>query len=236
MKEINFDPAADAPTVSALQSQWIDSQAGSGKTVIVAANQDAGPGKEAADRIDGELKQFASSPLDHPSANIVEFQKLIGKFEDTPDKKQAMQSLGDDTSRLRVKMDNESQATNNELEADAAKVPGRAALNADLEAKENKFFGAASNLGTTEEERVLNLLQWQPGDTRDTRDQRVRDGLNNPALLQSFNAMEASADKVDQSKTAEEKQLEQLHRQEVQDAGTVRKVINEAFIRSQIDQ
>jgi len=237
MKEIIEAPAVATPSaVSGLQAEWLDSQPGSGKAATLVANQAAGsaPGKDVADRLDGELKQFAASTLDHPSANMLDFQKLVGKFEDAPDKKQGMQDLDTAASRLQVKMTHEAAATNTAIEAAAAKVPGRGAAEDDLSAKTDKFFDAESSLPPAEHERVLNLLQWQQGETRDQRDQRVHDGLNNPALLKSFDQMEAAAAKIDKSLTPLEQQLQQQHDRQMEETDTVYKIVNEAFIRSEI--
>jgi len=194
-----------------------------------------GPGKDVANRLDGQLKLFAGTELLDPSANLVQFQKLIGDFENSSDRVQAMQVLGPAATKINMTLENDAMATYQAEQTEAANVPGRQTLDNELSAKAGNFFDAAQQLPGNGKLSVLQLVQWQEGETSDDHAQRVRDGLKNyPSLLPLFDAMQTVADKVDQSKTPRERALDQQHQQDLDEEKTIKAILNWAYIRAQI--
>lgn len=229
--------AEGSEQTNTLLSEWQESQQ---KLVFAAGKpgQDIpkGPGKDAADRLDAELRQFAQSNLNNPSDGMLAFQKAVNKFEDAADKKQAAYEFGSTASKIRVNMEKEAAQTCKDIEAEAARVPGRKELDADYSAKVGKFFDQVSKLPTKENERVLKLMEVKPGESLEERDQRVRDGIKGrPALLSSFNNMEDAQAKVEQSKSPRERELDASHRRDIEEYRTLKVIFNKVAARSQIN-
>lgn len=217
---------------SPLHAEWMNERFDLAAAKPAGGGGTKGPGKDVADRLDRELREFANSDNAGASSKMKEFKQLVNKFEDAADKKAAVSDFGHAASKLRVQMENEAIDTFKKAQAEADKIPGRKQLDADLSAKVERFFDQAGNLPSKEYERVLGLMEFKDGDTRETRDARVRDGIkNNPRLLKSFNEMETASDKVDQSRTPLERQLDEQHSRDIQEAKTMRAIINKVAIR-----
>ena len=241
MEDFSFARANEQSQTSGLQAEWLESQMPKPAKLELALavtrqEKPEGPGKDVADRLDGELRDFATAKLNNPSADMQNFQKMILKFCDNPNKEQAMQDLGDSYSRLDVQMGKDAEKSYDDMQAEAAKQPGRKELEADLSSKLDKFFAKVDALPPAENERVMNLLSWDRySDTKEHHQAVVRAGLaNNKDLLASYNAMEAAGDKIDASKSPREKQLEALHDQQISDMRQMKPVVEKAYIRSTI--
>ena len=223
-----------------LQAEWLESHSKQGKLEPAAAkpgkDYQNGPGKDVADRLDAELRQFANEKQSNPSDNMLAFQQLVNKFEDSANKKQSISDFGHAASKIKVNLLKDAEDTYHKMEAEAAKVPGRKAMDADYSVKLNIFFDQVSRLPTKEHDRVMNLMEVKPDESLDQRDARVRDRLQNrPALLNSFNSMEAALAKIYQSKSPLERELDTQHHRDIVEAHTVEAIITKASIRSSIN-
>ena len=232
----NVERSSDA---NALRAEWMEDLNGPAKLELArgksAQNAQDGPGKAAADRIDGELKQFANQKNPDESSGMQAFKQLVNKFEDNADKSTAIIDFGQASAKIRVGMEKDANDTYNKMESLADNAPGRKALQADLSAKQGAFFDKISALPSKTQDNVLDLVQFKPGESHDQRDARVREGLHNrPALLASFNKMEDAYNKIEAAKSPQEKQLESEHLKDVQEARKIWQVVSEASIRSQI--
>lgn len=241
MENFTLARAAEHQEPSGLQSEWLDSQIpkAGGRTELALAvtrtDKQDGPGKDVADRLDKELRSFADAKLDHPSDDMLSFQKMIGKFCDSADKKKAMEDLGDSYSRLNVQMEKRAEATYDDMQAEAAKNPARKGLDQDYQNKLNTFFDKVDALPDGGW-KVMEMMEWKDGETKAQHQDRVRAGLkDNKDLLNSYNSMEAASDKVDASKSAKERELEALHNQQISDFKAMKPVVNKAYIRSTIE-
>lgn len=244
MEDFTLVRSDEGTQVSQLQAEWLESRvpkqglAAKVELALVLTGKDKqdGPGKDVADRLDRELKEFATAKLDNPSANMQSFQNMIDKFCSNPDKNKAMEELGDSYSRLNVQMGKEAEATYNEIQEEAAKQPGRKALDAEYYDKLNKFFDKVDAMPLEQGWKVLELMEWQEGETKVEHQNRVREGLkDNKDLLAAYDAMENASDKVDASKSAKERELEALHRQQINDFQSMKPVVEKAYIRSTIE-
>lgn len=194
-----------------------------------------GPGKDVADRLDRELREFADSKIDSPTSEMKEFQKLISKFCDEPDKKKGLEEMTDPWLKLRVQLGNKIEETYNEKEAEGAAQPGRKALEKDFEEKVDSFFKKVEKLPPEEEYKIYSLLEWRDGESRQQRSERVREGLKgNKGLLDSFNTVQESLDKIEANKSAREKELEALHKVQLRDYHLMPRIVEKAYIRSEI--
>jgi hypothetical protein len=147
-----------------------------------------------------------------------------------------METLGNSYSKLKVSMEKEASATYDEKEAEAAKQPGRKALEADYSTKLNAFFDKLGALPSDQSNKIYDLMEWKDSETRAQHQDRVRAGLaGNKAMLNSFNSMEAASDKIEASKSARERELDVLHKQQLDDLKAMRPVANKAYIRSTIE-
>lgn len=196
-----------------------------------------GPGKDVADRLDKELKDFATAKLDRPSAEMLSFQQMLLKFCNNPDKAKAMEELGDSYSRLNVQLEKAAEKTYDELQAEGAKQPGRKALQADYNNKLDSFFQKVDGLPPGENSRVMELLSWDnETESKAHHQEVVRAGLaNNKDLLKSYNAMEAASDKIDANKSPRERELEATHNQQIYDFRAMKPEVEKAYIRSTIN-
>ncbi len=219
-----------------LHAEWLDTERSRIELAHLKSGSDLpGPGKDVADRLDRELADFAGSKLENPSKHMQDFQKLVEKFGLAQDKKAAIKELGPEAAKLRVKMTNDASANFKEMQKEADKIPGRKELEREYSEKNQNFFGLASKLPSKEYERVLSLMEWKPGESRDEHSKRVADGLKNQnKLLKSFNEMDAAAQKIEDSKTERERELSALHRRDLQEAQTVRQIVRKMSIRSDI--
>ena len=241
MEDFANSRTADNAQNSGLLAEWLENQspAKSNKLelafTLVGVGQDKqdGPGKDVADRLDKELKDFADSKIPDASKDMLAFQKMIDKFCSEPDKKKAMEELGESYSRLRVQLGKEIGDTYDEMEAEGARQPGRKELQADLEKKLTKFFDKVH--ASDDEWKVYELMEWKDGESKADHQARVREGLKgNKPLLDAYNEMETAGDKVDANKSAKEKELEALHRKQLKDYHGMEPVVNKAYIRSEI--
>jgi hypothetical protein len=227
-----------AQSVNSLQAEWMAMQS-VGCTFGQAARSDkraaAGPGPDVAARLDQELRQFATAPQCNASADMKAFQKLVNDFEDAPDKRKAISTLGSEGSKIRVHLTNDASATAAEIKKEAAKVPGRKALESDFSNKELRFFNQVDRLSDSEKQRVLGLAQFQSGESREFRNARLRDGIqNNTKLLNSFNSMEEAHDRVEASKTPLEKSKERQLISDRSEIQTIQQILTKASIRANI--
>ncbi len=239
MEDFASARASEQHQVSGLHSEWLDQmpRGGSAKLELVslASEQNINkPGKDVADRLDKELQEFAQSKLANPSANMQEFQKVVDKFNNNPDKQQAVYDFGSAASKIKVDMVKEAGATARALEEEGAKQPHRKELQANYESKLTNFFDNVSSLSPGEQSRVMNLLQFRPGETQEERNNRVRAGINNEGLLKSFNSMESARDKITKSESATEVQLHEQHSKQLEEIHKVQRVIDKVAIRAQI--
>ena len=242
MEDFNVNHHDEHPQSSSLQAEFLESQMPKGacrtEPEIAQKKQDKpqGPGKDVADRLDRELRDFATAGQNNPSADMQNFQKMISKFCDSPDKAKAMNELGDSYSRLKVQMEKNAEKTYNELESEGNKQPGRKALKDDYMEKLDGFFAKVDALPPDENKRVMNLLSWD-NETESSAHHRevVRAGLaNNKGLLASFNSMEAAQDKIEANKSPREHELETTHNQQIHDYHAMKPVVEKAYIRSTI--
>jgi hypothetical protein len=196
-----------------------------------------GPGKDVADRLDKELKDFATAKLNNPSADMQNFQQMILNFCNSPDKAKAMEELGNSYSKLNVQMEKDAEKTYDDLQAEGARQPGRKALDADYSAKLDTFFDKVNALPSAENDRVMNLLSWDnETESKAHHQEVVRKGLaGNKDLLASYNAMEAASDKIDANKSPLERELETLHNQQIRDFHEMKPQVEKAYIRSTIN-
>jgi hypothetical protein len=233
-------PVEPSENTNGLLSEWQESQI-SRVTFEQAAGKPGtdcpkAPGKDVADRLDGELRQFASEKRPNASAGMQAFQNLVNKFEDAPDKKAAVKEFGPAASKLKVDMLKDAEATFHKIEEEAAKNPDRKGLDADYSNKVQKFFDKVSALPSKESTRVMQLMEVKAGESLEDRNARVRDGIKNrPALLASFDSMEAARDKVEESKSPTEKELDKQHRRDIDEANVIKQVIRKVSIRADIN-
>lgn len=226
--------SAELANISGLQNEWMESQQLSGKVEL--AGGDGKPGKDVADRLDRELKEFANSEIPNSSGHMKEFQKLVTKFGEAENKKAAVGEFGPAAAKLRVKIENEASENVKKMDAEAAKDPGRAKLNADFSDKNNKFFDQASKLPFKEYNRILTLFEARDGESQAERTERIREGLkNNPKMLNLYNDAEAAREKVEQAKGPVEKEAEQEYKRNIAELKTIKAIVRKVAIRSDID-
>ncbi len=207
------------------------------RTVAVEKSQEAASKDDVAARLDKELTDFSKGKHDDASPQMVEFQKLVGEFAAAADKEAAVLKFGPASQKLRVSLEEDAAGRQSEMEKEAEKVPGRSALDEDYSNKTNKLFDKARNLPSKEYERVLTLLQWKPGETAEDRTARVHDGLqNHPRLSKLFDDVNDARKAVENSMTAREKELSQLHQRDIDEAQTIRDVIRKVAIRVDISR
>lgn len=219
---------------SAVQTAFLD-EVNSRPKAVVGKAEDRLPGKDVADRIDSELKAFAAEHRANATPQMKEFQGLVADFANAADKKAAVEVIGPASQKLRVSLEKDASEKYDEIEAEAAKNPGRAALDAAYSENNRKLFDQASKLPSKEYERVLNLLQWKPDESAEDRQARVHEGLkNNPRLSKTFDDLEASIKAVNDSKSPREKELADQLSQDVEDISTIRDVIRKVAIRVDI--
>ncbi len=244
MEDFGFARTEEPAKGSALQAEWLDSfKPNNSRTEKAAlallkpeAEKEDGPGKDVADRLDKELKTFATAKLDNPSKDMQTFQKIVGSFCDDPDKKHAIKAFGDEYPRFKVQMEKEIGETYEAIKTEGDKQPGRAELNADLDTKLQSFFSKVESLPSNESNRIIELLEWRDGETKSQHQDRVRAGLaGNKDVLDSYNKMETASDKVDANKSKLELDLESKYKQQLEDLKTFRQISNKVVIRSEID-
>lgn len=241
MEDFSLVRVDESPKASGLMAEWQESLSPAklnSKTELVALaltqEKREGPGKDVADRLDKELKEFADAKNPQSSKDMQSFQKMIEKFCSNPDKKKGMEELGESYSRLHVQMEKDAIATYEEMEAEGAKQPGRKELKADFDDKLGKFFDKV--FASPDTGKVLDILEWKEGENKSSHQARVREALkDNKPLLTSYNEMEDASDKVDANKSAKENELEALHRQQIKDYHAMTPVANKAYIRSTIE-
>jgi hypothetical protein len=240
MEDFNVNRPDERPQPCALQTEFLDSQLSKSKVELALAitrqDRPEGPGKDVADRLDRELKDFATAKINNPSADMQNFQKMIGKFCDGADKNKAMEELGESYSKLKVDMEKRAEKTYEELKAEGDKQPGRAGLEADYSNKLNTFFNKVDALPQAENSRVMDLLSWDAETESKAHHQEVvRQGLaGNKDLLSAYNSMEAASDKIDANKSPREKTLEAEHNQFIWDFRAMHPQVEKAYIRSTI--
>ncbi len=242
MEDFSLARAEECPQASGLQAEWLESNlpksAARIELAMAVTRQDKpdGPGKDVADRLDKELRDFATAKPEHPSADMQDFQKMIAKFCDNPDKTKAMEELGNSYGKLNVQIGKDAEKTYDELQAEGAKQPGRSALQADYNTKFDSFFNKVDALPQAENSRVTALLSWNADtESKDHHEEVVRKGLaNNKDLLASYNSMEEASDKIDANKSPLEKELEATHTQQIRDLHTMKPQVDKAYIRSTI--
>lgn len=220
---------------SALQNEWMQSIPTRFELAAAKNNDSSGPGKDVADRLDRELRDFANAKLEDPSSQMKEFQGLVGKFGDAADKKAAVREFGPAAAKLKVSLENDAIARTKEMDAEAAKVPERKALQAEFSAKTSAMFDQASKMPSKDYEQFLTLLEFRKGETPDQRAARVHDGLaDKPGLQKMFDASNDARLKVEASKTDHEKDLARIHKRDIDEAHTIRDLVRKVSIRSDI--
>lgn len=242
MEDFTLARSHESKQISALQNEFLDSQlpkAGQKlelAAVLTVQDNQSGPGKDVADRLDRELRDFATAKLDNPSANMQSFQKMIGKFCDSADKKAAMEELGTSYSKLKGSSEKEAEETYKEIEAEAAKNPARKGLESNYGQKVEAFFDKLGALPAEQSNKVYDLLEWKEGESRTQHQDRVRAGLkDDKAMLSAYNSMEEASDKIEASKSAREKGLDATHKQQIDDYRAMGPVAEKAYIRSTIE-
>lgn len=198
----------------------------------------AGPGsrKETAEHLDTELKDFAKQKFPNSSKEMQDFQGLVDKFNQASNKREAAKEFGDAASKLRVNKTKDAQNTGLELEKEIAGIPGRKALEADHSNKVDSMFRQINKLPVKEQEPVLKLMQWQGDESGDARASRVRAGLSNrPALLKSFNEADSVRERIEETRTAREKDLQKEFERDTSELERFREVTRKITLRSQID-
>lgn len=230
---------------SGLQTEWLETQLqnrGQNQKAelaftLVGAKKERleGPGRDVAERLDKELKEFATAKLEHPSKEMQSFQQMIGNFVDSNDKKSAIAELGNSYSKLKVQLEKDAAATYDAMQAEGAKQPGREKLEADFASKSNAFWDKMDNLPDGKKWDLMGKMDWKEGETQEQHRARVREILkDNKGLLAAYDSMEAAADKVDANKSAKEKSLEADLVRQVDDYNSMKPVVEKAYIRSTI--
>lgn len=250
MEDFSSKGSSSEAEVSAFQLEWLASQTPETDFELAAltkltkfsgsernlSKQNDGPGKDVADRLDKELKQFADSKIDNPTTEMTEFQKLIDKFCQETDKKQGLKDLSEPYMKLKVKLGNKISDTYKEKEEEAQKQPGRKELEAEFSKKADSFFNKLEKLPFKEEWEIYELMEWREGESRQERNDRVRDGLKDRKdLLDSFNSVQEAVDKIEANKSAKELRLEAEHKTQLRDYRQMQKVVEKAYIRSEIN-
>ncbi len=189
--------------------------------------------KDAADALDKQLKDFSNSKITDASRDMQKFQKAVGKFCDSTDKESAVDDLGETYTKVTALMDLKTEALYNEAKAEAARTPGRKALEDNVKRKNHEFSDKILNLPFEESLRVEDLVAWKDGENRAQHDERVRKGLeSNKPMLDAFNAIRDAEANVEANKGPREKQLEQLSKQLEDDGKTMKAIMEKAYLRS----
>ncbi len=240
MEDLSIARFDEASKSSGLQAEWLENeQSGASKSelafaVTQAEKQQKGPGKDVADRLDRELRDYADSTIEGGSRDILAFQKMIDKFCNESDKKKAIQELGESYSRLRVQMGKEMQANYEAMQEEGAKQPGRKEIQADFESKLHKFFDKADESKNRWD--IYELIEWKEGESLEAHRARIREGLkDNKELLGLYNKMEDASDVLEANKSPKEKELENRLDQERKEYRAMEPVVNKAYIRSTIE-
>lgn len=191
--------------------------------------------KPQAERLDKELKDFATAKLEDPSHSMQRFQKAVDNFCKNPDKEAAMDDLSDVYASLVNRMKIGVEALYNDRKEEIARQPGRKELDANFKGKQDDFFGKMLDLPFEESRRVEDMMKWQDGETKAQHRDRIRKGLaNNKTMLDSFDQMSAAEDKIEASKSPREKQLDYLLKQIDTDDKTMQELVEKAYVRSSL--
>ena len=235
MEDFSSARTAEQNQVSALQNEWMERQSIPKFELAAQKAEDGRPGKDVADRLDRELKDFADTKMDNASSQMKDFQKLVAKFGEADNKKDAVKEFGPAAAKLRVSLENDAIARFKEMDKEAAKVPGRKALEQEFSNKSGKMFDQAAKLPGHEYEQFLTLLEFKKGENADQRAARVHDGLaNRPDLQKLFDESNQARLNVEASKSPKEKELASTHKRDIDEAHTIRDVVRKVAIRSDI--
>jgi hypothetical protein len=250
MEDFSFTRVDERNQPSALLSEWLESSksnilkgADSSLSFVVTANDKQEPGKEKfeaqgkeqAEKLDRELRDFAGSKLDDPSHSMLRFQKAVEKFCANPDKEAAMDDLSDTWSSINTRMGIGAEALYNDRKEEIARQPGRKELESAHKHKQDQFFDKMLNLPFEESQRVEDLIRHQSGETEAQYRERVRSGLaGNKSMLDSFNQMEAAKDNIEASKSPREKQLDHLLNQIKSESQVMQEQVEKAYVRSSL--
>ncbi|MBX9719790.1 MAG: hypothetical protein K2X81_00205 [Candidatus Obscuribacterales bacterium] len=248
MEDFGYARVDERKQQSGFQAEWIESLPKTAAnstdsclslTAIVKDNQvpvkekTEASGKDAADALDKQLRNFADSKLTDASRDVQKFQKAVGKFCDSSDKESALDELGETYTKVTALMDLKADALFNEVKAEAARTPGRKEALDDVKRKNYEFSDKIVNLPFEESLRVEDLVAWKDGENSAQHDARVRKGLeSNKPMLDAYNAIKDAEKKVEDNKGPREKQLDKLSKQVDDDGKTMKDIMEKAYLRS----
>lgn len=248
MEDFKSTRADEPAQISGLQAEWFEAQ----KTNITsksesclslafnatdkqepASDKTAAAGKDTAESLDKDLKDFANSKLVDPSRDMQNFQKAVGKFSDATDKEAAMDELGDTWSRINAQVEMKAEALYRSTKAEANNTPGRKELVAAHKAKQDLFWDKAFKQPLQESFRIQDLMMRQPGETKPQQEERIRKGLeSNKPMLAAYNEITNAEANIEANKGPREKQLERLSSQLDSETEVMRQQVEKAYIRS----